>query len=94
MSDAAFVRSLKKMSRAELQALWQAEVRGDLDHLYADPRDRLAAWHRRQKREAFLTWLRTLPLADCEIAHRAIIRGDDLDEITKEISAPRISKDR
>jgi hypothetical protein len=80
MTDTAFARALRKMSLPELRALWAAEVEGRLDATLP-PKERFAAWYRRQKREAFLDRFGRLSLVEKSDAWLRIIAGEPMDAI-------------
>src|SRR5262245_20885618 len=89
MTDLAFTRALLKMSMPELRALWQAELDGRLDATLP-PRERIAAWHRRQKREVFFERRSRCPLLEQARIHQELVKGTDPDEVFNGMSASPI----
>ena len=82
--DTPFARALRKMSLPELQALWAAALDGRLDD-GLPPAERLAAWYRRKKREAFIERMRRLSVQEMQKAHSRLVQGEDPDLIFKEM---------
>ena len=56
---AAFDRAIRKLSKREQEALYDAIAAGKLDSELT-PHERLWLQHRRRKRDAFLAWMATL----------------------------------
>ena len=86
-SDTAFARALARMSLAEIRALWAAIADGRLDGTLP-PRERLAAWHRRQKAGVFMDRFSRLPATEMSSVYLRLAAGDDPDEVLKEVPRP------
>jgi hypothetical protein len=68
------------MSLAELRGLWQAIVDGRLDATLP-PKERFAAWYRRQRNAAFMDRFGRLSVTEMSDAWLRLVAGEDPDEI-------------
>jgi hypothetical protein len=79
-----FAAAVARLSSDELRALWQAQIDGRLDD-DRPPRERLAAWCRRQSRDRFMRRAAGLPLSLLAQVHARLLAGEDADAILAEL---------
>jgi hypothetical protein len=75
-SSSPFTRALRRLSLGELKALYRRVADGELDQTL-EPRERLAAWYRHERRRAFMERVGRLDTHGRQRVYMALLGGED-----------------